>query len=114
MVNNQFNMLTRIKRYFRIVTISCIMPISILGGRVSINQVGAEESLAEEYPSEISSGVTLSESTLPVEELDRNVALPNVPVLPNRGDTNGIIRYRDIAGNCSGVGINLYETQEIR
>lgn len=84
MVNNQFNMLTRIKRYFRIVTISCIMPISILGGRVSINQVGAEESLAEEYPSEISSGVTLSESTLPVEELDRNVALPNVPVLPNR------------------------------
>ena len=87
MVNNKFNRLTLIRHYFRITTIGCIISISILGGRVSINPASAEELPPE--TEELSSAETLP-GLVPVEPIplgesqSRNITLPNVPALTNR------------------------------
>jgi thermitase len=82
MISNQFDILTRIKRYFRIITISGIIPISILGGHFLINPVGAEEFATEKDFSKILPG-TVVEPNLLAEEPGRN-ALPKVPISTNR------------------------------
>jgi thermitase len=87
MVSNQlFSILTRIKHYVRIITISCIIPLSIFGSRVLINPASAEEFLAAEDNSpEVSVGEVLIEPTLLVEELGKNIALPsNTSALPEQ------------------------------
>lgn len=87
MVNNKFNRLTLIRRYFRITTISCIISISILGGRVSINPASAEELPPE--TEELSSAETLP-GLVPIEPIplgesqSSNIIPPNVPALTNR------------------------------
>jgi thermitase len=87
MVSNQlFDILTQIKRYVRIITISCIIPLSIFGSRVSINPASAEEFLAaEENLPEVSVGEVLIEPNLLAEEPSRNTVLPsNTPALPEQ------------------------------
>lgn len=120
MVSNQFDILTRIKHYFRIITISCIIPIAILSSHFLINPVGAEELAAiEENSSGIPPGIVVVEHNL--KETGRN-ALPETnqviyQIKPNANLFGPLstVQMTDLLGNSNNrvESIKPLLTQEL-
>lgn len=84
MVSSKFNILTLIRRHFRMVTIGYLISLSILGVRFSINPANADELPPAATEEETLPGLAPLTPILLGENQSINVTSSNMPVLKNQ------------------------------